>query len=315
MKPLLANRLTLTYVATTGAALVVVILLDALIGGFLGAQLAVQGVPQEEAIRIVMERFDKISGDLFHVAMALTLTALALWIGRRYVVRWAREIRWRPATPASTFEITGWVLLFGLGFTMFTGWVVPQNYLKQMSEFYQAQSLWGWLGLTLVVGLVGPLLEEWIFRGFMLQSYRLRRGASFALFAQALVFSLIHGEPVLAVGALLIGWIMGRWVLAGGSLYSTFWAHATNNLLSLAGIAFGIPYLRPDTPANAITGLLGLVLVIFVLVLVANRTPYANPPAEEPGPILSGSLVLTITISIFLLTINIIQLLEIMKII
>jgi len=305
MKPLLANRLTLAYVATLLAALVVLLLLGALIGGFQGALLAAQGASQEEVVRVVLERTNEMSGDLFHVSMAITLALLAFWIYRRYVVRWADAIRWQRAKLSDTAEISGWILLFGLGFSLFTGWIFPQDYIKAVSEFYYAQTLWGWLGLAAAVGLLGPLIEEWIFRGFMLQSYARRKGTTFALFAQALVFSVIHGEPVAATGALFIGWILGRWVLAGGLLTSTFWAHALNNLLSLAGIAYGIPYLRPDTPAAAPLGLFGLVLVVFVLLQVSRRTSYTHQPAEEPGPVLSGSLVLALLFGLFIFVVNI----------
>ena len=308
MKPLLANRLAFAYLATVVAAFIVLALLGALIGGFQGALLAAQGASQgasqEEIVRIVMERIDKMSDDLFHVAMAITMALLAFWIYRRYVVRWADVIRWRAAKLNDAAEISGWILLFGLGFTLFVGWIIPQEYIQEISGYYQAQTPWGRLALVLSVGLLAPLLEEWIFRGFMLQSYARRKGTTFALFAQALVFSMVHGEPFAAAGALFFGWILGRWVLAGGLLTSAFWAHALNNLLSLAGMAYGIPYLRPDTPAAAPLGLFGLVLAVFVLLQVARRTPYAERPAEEPGPVLSGSLVLVLFISVFLFVEN-----------
>ena len=305
MKPLLANRLIFVYLAAIGAAFIVFIFLNALVGGFIGAQLGFAGASTEEVINIVSERLERIGADLFHVALAITLALLAFWIHRRYVVQWADAIRWRRAKLSDTAQISGWIVLFSLGYTLFVGWVIPPEYIKQVTGFYHAQTLWGWLGLVVSIGLLAPLLEEWIFRGFMLQSYARRKGTAFALLAQAVVFSLIHGEPVTAVGALFMGWMLGRWILAGGFLTSTFWAHAINNLFSLAGIAFGSPLLRPDTPTSASQGIFGLILVIFVLFQVVRRTPFTNRPAEEPGPLLSGSLVLAFLVGIFLFFENI----------
>ncbi len=236
--------------------------------------------------------------DLFSLGMLTALGSLALFVYLRYHRRLGPGLGWKPAPPREIFEVTSWILLYGLGFTAFVGGVVPVPYLKGIASMYQVNSPWGAFALLLAAGLVGPWLEEWIFRGAMFKSYARRKGLRLALWAQAAVFGVVHGEPVTAVGAFFIGWILGRWVAAGASLKSVLWAHAINNLASMMGIYLNIPFLRPDTPTSPPVALLGLLVIVFVLLRVA-RLPLPDAPPEKPGPVVSGSLVLAVGISVF----------------
>jgi len=296
--PLLANRLLLAYLAATFLSFGFAAFWGGLLGGVLGARLGLEGYPPEAIAEFAMKWAEAHEKDLFSLGMLTALGGLALFVYLRYHRRLGPGLGWKPVPPGEIAEVTGWVLLYGLGFTAFVGGVVPAPYLKEVASMFQADSPWGGFALLLAGGLLAPWLEEWLFRGAMLKSYARRKGLHLALWAQAAVFGVMHGEPVTGVGAFALGWMFGRWVAAGASLKSVFWAHAINNLMSFMGIYFNIPFLRLDTPTRTPVALLGLLVMAFVLARVA-RLPFPDAPPEEPGPVVSGSLVLAVGIGVF----------------
>ena len=276
MQPVLANWLVLAYLLVSALALAIYTL--AL------AHLAPQNYGE----------------DLLHFILALSTGLFALWLYSRYVRRHSAEIRWRPARAGEALELSLYLILFGLGFTAFVGSWAPPEYLKRLAELVSFNHPLGLLFAVINIALFVPLVEEWIFRGFMLESYRRRKGAVFALYAQALIFGLLHGEVLTDAGAFFIGLILGRYLLSGGSLYAAFVAHAANNLASALGVAFDIPFLRPDTPTTPAVGLLGLLLLAAVVLRTARRYPVRPEPPTEPGPVVSLSLIVALFIGVLL---------------
>ena len=147
---------------------------------------------------------------------------------------------------------------------------------------------------------LAPLIEEWLFRGFLLHAYARARGGVFALWATSGVFALLHPGIRPFLYMFLIGWMLGRWVLAGGSLKAAFWVHLINN--SLAALAS--PYALFSDPAASqvhlsLAAALVLLAASLIIVVFFNRR-YALP-AEWPGqpvPVFSLSLALVILLGV-----------------
>lgn len=89
--------------------------------------------------------------------------------------------------------------------------------------------------LCCVLVLLGPLVEEWLFRGLLFQWAERAWGAGGAIVGAALLFGLIHaGDPVSVIPAVLLGLACGlarRW---SGSILGALLVHAINNALALA---------------------------------------------------------------------------------
>ncbi|MDF4004562.1 CPBP family intramembrane metalloprotease [Luteibacter sp. PPL552] len=88
--------------------------------------------------------------------------------------------------------------------------------------------------------LVGPLVEEVLFRGALLATLRARLGDSGAIAISAAVFGLVHlpdldwlwyAVPDLALVGLFCAWLRVR----SRSLWPAFVAHAVNNALATVG--------------------------------------------------------------------------------
>ena len=90
--------------------------------------------------------------------------------------------------------------------------------------------------------LFGPLVEEMVFRGIVMNTLR-RFGDSFALLISSLLFAFIHMNLTQMPNAFLMGLVMGYFVLCTGSLWVGVLIHAVNNslVLLLNGVLYSVP--------------------------------------------------------------------------
>ena len=98
-----------------------------------------------------------------------------------------------------------------------------------------ANEIYGLLGMLLLIGVLTPIIEEFIFRGVLLKAFRGQVPFVFATLVQALAFTLLHEEresmPFLFVFALVLGWLVKR----SEGLLAPIVMHSVNNLT--AGLA------------------------------------------------------------------------------
>jgi membrane protease YdiL (CAAX protease family) len=89
---------------------------------------------------------------------------------------------------------------------------------------------------TIVFVVAGaPVLEELVFRGYLLTAIRARVGPVAAIASTAVLFGLFHLSdpavvPVLVVIGVLLGWVRQR----SGSVYPAIAAHLVNNVAAMA---------------------------------------------------------------------------------
>ncbi|MCL2024113.1 MAG: CPBP family intramembrane metalloprotease, partial [Oscillospiraceae bacterium] len=83
--------------------------------------------------------------------------------------------------------------------------------------------------LVLQLAVSPALLEEFAFRGVMLQTMR-RYGDGFAILTTAILFGLFHGNIVQAPFAFLLGLVMGYLTVATGTIWTAIIIHFLNNL-------------------------------------------------------------------------------------
>jgi len=88
------------------------------------------------------------------------------------------------------------------------------------------------------VAVVGPIVEELIFRGLILKGFRRNYNATTAILMSALLFALFHLNPwqfpATFVLGLLLGWVMIR----TNNIILAIIGHSINNFLVLISITF-----------------------------------------------------------------------------
>jgi membrane protease YdiL (CAAX protease family) len=114
------------------------------------------------------------------------------------------------------------------------GWEEEQETLLQVMSLQGPELL---VALAIAI-LLGPLLEELLFRGFLQSALAQSLGERGALVASSAVFAALHGVaglPVLFLLSLFLGWLQ----LRTRCLWVPWSAHALNNAVTL-GLALAL---------------------------------------------------------------------------
>jgi Predicted metal-dependent membrane protease len=143
---------------------------------------------------------------------------------------------------------------------------------------------------ALNIALVAPLVEEILFRGVIMQSLR-PFGDGFALVASSILFGLAHGNLVQTPNALVMGLVIGYFVLRTNSLWTGIVLHMVNNAISV-GLQLATRYTttQQDMVINnavflffAASGIIGFILlrIRYGPVFCLKKEPYPLGAAEK----------------------------------
>lgn len=95
----------------------------------------------------------------------------------------------------------------------------------------------GWALLCTVV--FAPLIEEYLFRGVIMESVRAKRGVVAAWCLSSVCFGVAHAMPAQIVATTAIGFVLGYAYLRSGSLMAGILVHAMNNALAMFMLMLG----------------------------------------------------------------------------
>lgn len=139
------------------------------------------------------------------------------------------------------------VLVMGFGFNLLTGVLfalLPEAWVSSYEETSNIAFAGEFWLVAITVGIMAPLVEEFVFRGLIYT--RLRKGMPVAVAAviTALWFGVMHGHPLwiayAAVNGLVMIWIFER----TGSLLASMLFHFGYNLVAV--IEMALPVNLPD---------------------------------------------------------------------
>ena len=161
----------------------------------------------------------------------------------------------------TTFAFLGWSILLGMSLIFLIDILMSllnvPDFLETSFDVIES----GWIGI-LAVAIIGPVLEEMLFRGAITKELLKQYEPSKAIFISGLIFGIFHLNPAQIFPAMLIGFVLAWLYWRTGSLVPGILIHIVNNSLSCY---LSITY--PDT--SDITELLGTGIVAGVLLAVA----------------------------------------------
>ena len=139
----------------------------------------------------------------------------------------------------------------------------------------------GVVGSLLVIAVLAPLVEELVFRGILLHRAARRFGVVRGLLATALLFGVLHINPV---GLFAFGLLLGATALQTRSLWLTTFAHMVNNavpllmILSSRGAPHGPEVFPTEGFAQALpaTAALALAMAVSIGLTLRLRWPSAT---------------------------------------
>ncbi len=215
--------------------------------------------------------------------------------------RAAAIVRLRPPGPALK-----WVVLAGLPMIVFglavggllqlwTGAIhspVAPSGPNQLEELASTRS--GWLVLTAYAVVMGPLIEEFCFRGWIQRPLERTLGPASAIFCSALAFAVVHawyGHVGFLVMPFAMGVVWGSAVYLTGSIWTGVALHGIWNgvLMVVVGLVTdpGAIFVLPESSAGVIALSLAAVGGLLALVWIGGqvgdrgrvrRTTHTHPP-------------------------------------
>lgn len=91
--------------------------------------------------------------------------------------------------------------------------------------------------LMIVGVLAAPIVEEFLFRGLLYRSMRMKAGAWMTAIATSLLFAVIHGQVLLIPSLFVLGMILAGLTERYKSIVPAIAVHALNNLAALVALA------------------------------------------------------------------------------
>lgn len=108
--------------------------------------------------------------------------------------------------------------------------LIPDSWIKTQSKTYEDVNSASPILQLLCVGIVAPLLEEILFRGFMLGTLKKEMHPWIAICLSALFFGLAHGTPIGIIYATGLGIVMGWLFVKFNSILPSLLFHIAYNL-------------------------------------------------------------------------------------
>lgn len=138
-----------------------------------------------------------------------------------------------------------------------------------------------WLLLT--IGVAPAIGEELLFRGAVLRGLLPHLHAAAAIALSAVLFGLVHLEPIHVTAAVPLGLYLGVLGWVAQSVWAPMVAHALNNTVAVLGPAFAVAASAgPGDPSrHGWIAALGTGVAIATLIWLVRR---AGPPPRPPVP-------------------------------
>lgn len=125
------------------------------------------------------------------------------------------------------------------------------------------------LSMFLYVGIIGPVVEELVFRGFVMRALE-KHGKVLAIVVSALLFGLMHANIPQSIFAVFSGLILGYAAMR----YSIVWSialHILNNLVFGDLMTWAISGLSETLQIIVCYAVMGIFFVIGLIVLIVKR--------------------------------------------
>ena len=215
------------------------------------------------------------------------LTLLVIWVivgARGFEVR-----KFAGLNPVSWVQVVSATFL-GIGFSLAFNSLFNMPGLEVMQDpsTAMAQSLlFGSIFTAIIGSTVVPIVEEIVFRGFLLNE--MRRGVTLlpSVLLSSLLFGVLHGTAVWALIAAVLGLLLAWVALRSRSVYAAIATHIGINATSFTMVWTDEMWSVPAQSSSfAILLALGATLFIAsLIVLIRNSKPLSQlEPAPEPIP-------------------------------
>lgn len=176
--------------------------------------------------------------------------------------------------------------LMGIFTELMPGYLVDMA--KAVSRLFLEAAPTSRVLLVLAASVAAPIGEELFFRGWLQTSLNRRLRIATSVFVTAVLFSLIHGDPVGFVARVELGILFGLARIWTGSLWPAIAMHAVHNFVSIMALYLAAnPELEIDKPFDPVmmapVAIGSLVFVFAGLAFLRSLSP--RQPEERLIPV------------------------------
>lgn len=219
--------------------------------------------------------FSMVSG-LLTIAIVL-----AFYLIRRKKLSEALMLRPVPAPTLLTAASLAPVLYF-LVTTALT--LLPEAWLESYSEASEGINTESLVGV-IAVAVVAPTVEEFIFRGLVMNRLSRVMPGWLAVVLSAAVFGACHGHPVWFAYAFVLGAVFGFIDLRAGSIWPSILGHVAFNAI---GQVF--TFIPETEEGTEVVIAMGVLLVVGIIIPILNRKAIAALFRPAPAPLAAQEL-------------------------
>lgn len=211
-------------------------------------------------------------------AMLISFILMALYLWKSGYISKAKET-WSPIS-TTYLALSIIICLATIVIVEYVQSLMPwlPNIMEQTFDILQA----GWLGI-LCISIFGPIIEELVFRGAITRVLLKKYNPTKAIIISALIFGIIHINPVQVITATLIGLLLGWIYYKTASLIPCILIHIVNNSLSVY-LSRTYPDMEVTWELFTGTGYIELLIALVVFAsafLIMKRTTIAFPWKES----------------------------------
>jgi membrane protease YdiL (CAAX protease family) len=173
------------------------------------------------------------------------------------------------------FEYKNLFLLTIMFSTLVAGVFKPLLYLYRDFFSSNIEVIYPFKSFTFILSsiIVGPFVEEYVFRRIILHRLLTNHSISFSIFFSSILFGLIHVNPIQIVLSLILGVLLGYVYIKTKSFFKVFLLHSTYNLTIL--ICSYVEYSNHGYyPASL--ALIALLVFCFSLYLIIKNGLYGS---------------------------------------
>jgi membrane protease YdiL (CAAX protease family) len=161
---------------------------------------------------------------------------------------------------------------------------LPEEQIELIRQLFDVGALHQKVAIVVAAGVVGPVVEELLFRGGIFRGLRRQHGPARTVIAIALFFALAHREPRNFLPDFMGGLAMGYLRLTSGSLWPSILLHAAFNTTSVIFALVAGPEADVLTRAQSIAATVASVALLAAFGWIARRHQLcaAARAADEP---------------------------------
>jgi membrane protease YdiL (CAAX protease family) len=160
----------------------------------------------------------------------------------------------------------------------------PEEQMAMAIQMFDVHVLWRKLVVAFMVVGLGPLVEEFLFRGALFRVLRRQIPSWIVILVMATTFSLVHLDSRLFPAILFCGVVLGYLREVSGTIFASMIAHQAFNAVTTM-ISFSKPSLILSPPATplwaAALGTVGLGLCLFALRFLSQRSEIVQLSRSE----------------------------------